>query len=821
MTGALPTRAPAVVIGGGIIGCSILYHLAKRGIEGAVLLERKKIACGTTWHAAGIVGQLRESSAQTELSRYTARLFRELESETGLNTGYRENGTLHLALSDVRMEQLRRTHDHAVRMEIESHLLTTDEAESLWPYADYDGVLGAFHVPSNGQVNPLDVALALARGARQMGASVLEHTPARQIHVRDGRVAGVETDEGLIETDTVVLSCGMWTACFAKAHDVSVPLHAAEHFYVVTEPVPGLPPTLPALVVQEERFYTKEDAGKLLVGGFEAGGKAWATDGIPDSFEFEELPFDFDQVAPVLEMIHARMPFLESTGIRTFFNGPESFTPDGRPYIGPAPELPGLYVAAGMNSNGIMNSGGVGSALAAWITDGLPKRSVGSMLAARAMPFQSNAAYNRERVTEAVGLHWGLHWPGRQVESARGVRRVPLHRELAEAGAKFAERVGWEVPMYFDAEAGDWPTRPSLGYQNWSSAVADEARAVGETAGLVDQSMYAKILVLGPDAVQALNRVSGAQMDVPAGTSVYAQFLNARGGIEADVTVTRLESDRFLVLSGHPSQIRDAAWIRVHAEPHWRFEVVDMTSAYSLLSVHGPKSRRILSRLSDADLSTDLFPFGAAREIDLAHARAWAIRRSFLGELGYELLVPTEFSAHVHESLIAAGAPLGLRHAGMFAVNACRLEKGFRHLGHDIGEDDTPYEAGLGFAVDLGKPAFIGRSALAAQKATHGSATPYRIAAISVPDATERKGPYLIHNETVWKDGNIVGHVTSGGWGYRLGRMVGLVSLHRESGVDADWIAGGGFEVRIAGCTYPAEIQLKPFYDPAGLKMRS
>ena len=810
-----------VVIGGGVIGCSILYHLAKRGVEDAVLLERRKIACGTTWHAAGIVGQLRESSAQTELSRYTARLFRELESETGQATGYRENGTLHLALSDIRMEQLRRTHDHAVRMEIESHLLTPDEAASLWPQANYNGVLGAFHVPSNGQVNPLDVTLALARGARQRGATVLEDTPAKRISVCSGLVAGVETDRGLIETDTVVLSCGMWTACFAKAHGVSVPLHAAEHFYVVTEPIPGLPSTLPALVVQEERLYTKEDAGKLLIGGFEARGKAWAAAGIPDNFAFEDLPFDMDQAGPVLEMIHARMPFLESTGIRTFFNGPESFTPDGRPYVGPAPELPGLFVAAGMNSNGIMNSGGVGSTLATWITEGLPSRSVGSMLAARAMPFQSNASYNRERVRDAVGLHWGLHWPGRQIESARGVRRMPLHRELAEAGARFAERVGWEVPMYFDAKADGWPTRPSLGYQEWSPAVAEEVRAISEAAGLVNQSMYAKILVQGPDAVHALNRVSGAQMDVPADTSVYAQFLNPRGGIEADVTVTRLGCDRFLVLSGHPSQIRDASWIRAHAKPCWRFEVVDMTSAYSLLSLHGPESRGILSRLSDVDLSSDSFPFGAAREIDLAHARAWAIRRSFLGELGYELLVPTEFSVHVYESLIAVGAPLGLRHAGMFAVNSCRLEKGFRHLGHDIGEDDTPYEAGLGFAVDLDKPAFIGRAALATQRVTHGAATPYRIAVISVPGATERKGPYLIHNETVWKDGNIVGHVTSGGWGYRLGKMVGLVSLHRKSGVDAEWIAGGRFGVRIAGETHPAEIQLAPLYDPAGLKMRS
>ena len=821
MTRSLPARAPVVVIGGGIIGCSTVYHLAKRGVEGAVLLERRKIACGTTWHAAGIVGQLRESAAQTELSKYTARLFQELEAETGQATGYKQNGSMHLALSDVRMEQLRRTHDHAVRMDVESHLLTVDEAAVLWPHVDYEGVLGAFYVPSNGQVNPLDAARALASGARRNGALLFEDTPAMRILVRNGRVAGVATEAGPIDTDAVVLACGMWTARFAKAHGVSVPLHAAEHFYVVTEPIPDLPPAPPALVLLEERSYWKEDAGKLLIGGFEERGKPWAAGGVPESFEFDELPFDMDQVGPILETAYARMPCLASTGIRTFFNGPESFTPDGRPYIGPAPELPGLFVAAGMNSNGIMNSGGAGLTIASWILDGLPHRSVGSMLVSRAMPFQSNAAYNRERVAEAIGLHWGVHWPGRQIETARGIRRIPLHAALKASGAMFAERVGWEVPMYFDTEAEGWPTRASLGYQDWSPRVAAEVEAVEHAAGLLDQSMYAKILVQGPDAVHALNRVSGAQMDIPVGTSVYAQFLNSRGGIEADVTATLLGPEQFLILTGHASQIREAHWIRSHADADWQFEVVDMTSAYSLLSVHGPMARSILNLVSDDDLSNGSFPFGAARQIDLAHARAWAIRRSYLGELGYELLIPAEFTAHAYEALLAEGVSRDLRHVGMFAMNACRLEKGFRHFGHDIGEDNTPYEAGLGFAVDRAKPDFVGRAALAAQRAAHGSATPDRLVAISVPGATEVDGPFLIHNETVWRDGNLLGHVTSGGWGHRLGRMVGLAALHREDGVHADWIAEGGFEVRIAGKSCPAELQLVPFYDPAGERMRS
>ena len=790
-------------------------------MEGAVLLERRKIASGTTWHAAGIVGQLRDSSAQTELSKYTARLFGEIEAETGHGTGYRQNGSLHLALSEMRLEQLRRTHDHAVRMEIESHLLTVEEAGSLWPHADYRGVLGAFHVPSNGQVNPLDTTRALASGAQGNGALLFEETRATRVLTHRGRVAGVETEAGVIETGTVVLACGMWTRDFARAHGVSVPLQAAEHFYLVTEPIPDLASTLPVLVLLEERTYWKEDAGKLLIGGFESRGKPWATAGIPDGFEFDELPFDMEQAEPILEKVYARMPSLESIGIRTFFNGPESFTPDGRPYIGPAPELPGLFVAAGMNSNGILNSGGVGLTLASWIVDGLPPRSVGSMLANRAMPFQSNTAYNVSRVTESVGLHWGLHWPGRQIETARGVRRVPLHAEHGAAGARFAERAGWEVPMYFDPGSEGWPTRASMGYQDWSPNVAAEVEAVTQGVGLLDQSMYAKILVQGPDAVHALNRVASAQMDMPVGVSVYTQFLNPRGGIEADVTATRLGDEQFLVLSGHPSQVRDAHWIRSHADSAWRFEVVDTTSAYGLLSVQGPESRNMLSLLSGSALSNEFLPFGAAREIDLGHARVWAIRRSFLGELGFELLIPTEFTAHVYEAMREAGTATGLRHVGMFAMNACRLEKGFRHFGHDIGEDDTPYEAGLGFAVNLAKPDFVGRAALAAQRATHGAATPYRMAVLAVRGATERDGPYLIHNETVWKDGTLVGHVTSGGWGYRLRKMVGLATLHHEDGVHAGWVTEGRFEVRIAGVAHSAELQLAPFYDPAGTRMRS
>lgn len=816
----VPSKAEVVVIGGGIIGVSTLYHLAKKGVSSAVLLERKTIASGTTWHAAGIVGQLRESSGQTELSRYTARLFTELEVETWQATGYKQNGTLHVALSDLRMEQLRRNHDHAGRMGIESHLLDPDQVLERYSHLRMDDVLGGFFVPSNGQVNPLDVTQAMAKGARARGAQVLEHTAATRILTCNGRVCGVETDRGVIATEKVLLAGGMWTSRFAAAHGVTVPLHATEHFYIVTEPLAGLSRHVPGLIVAEERLYTKEDAGKLLIGGFEAKGKAWGREGIPDSFEFDELPFDMDHVSPMLERAFARFPFLETTGIHTFFNGPESFTPDGRPYLGPAPEMPGLFIAAGMNSNGILNGGGFGLTMAAWMTDGMPVRAVGAMLTARAHPFQRNRAYNAERAEESIGFHYGLQWPGRQVTSARGIRRVSLHDRLVAEGAVMAERIGWEVPMYFDPSGKGWPDRASLGWQDWSSFVGAECKAAERDAVLIDQSMYGKILVQGPDAVRALNHVSGAEMDVPVGTSVYTQFLNLRGGIEADVTVTRLAPQQFLVVTGHPSQFRDQAHIRAHAHPDWRFEIFDATSAYGLLTIHGPKSRAILQAISGDDLSNAAFPFGAAREIDLGHARVWAIRRSFLGELGYELLMPTEFSAHVHEAMLRAGAPHGLRPAGMFALAACRLEKGFRHFGHDVGEEDTPYETGLGFAVKLDKGDFVGKAALVRQKAEQGAATRHRTVAVLVEGATAEAGPYLMHNEPIWRGGGIVGHVTSGGWGWRLSAMVGLASLHNDAGVSKAWLEEGGFTAQIAGQHYPIKVQLQPFHDPEGRIMR-
>jgi glycine cleavage system aminomethyltransferase T/glycine/D-amino acid oxidase-like deaminating enzyme len=706
-------------------------------------------------------------------------------------------------------------------MGIPSLMMTPQDVKEHWPALVIDDVQSGFFVPSNGQVNPLDVTVALSKGARAQGGQVFEGTCAERLEIRDGKVVGVVTDKGTIATEKVVIAGGMWSHLFAKAHGITAPLHAAEHFYIVTEPVAGLPSDQPILNITEERNYWKEDAGKLLIGGFEARGRAWAKDGIPHDFEFDELPFDMDHVEEDLTRMFARMPSLETMGIQTFFIGPESFTPDGRPYLGPVPEVRGAYLATGMNSNGILNSGGVGLTMAQWVIDGTPGRSMAPLLAARAHPFQANTRYNQERAGESVGFHYGIGWAGRQVHSARGVRRVALHASLKTAGAVMAERIGWEVPMYYDTQHPNWSEVPSIRRKPWFTQIEQECSAAQDAAVLLDQSMYAKILVQGPDAVHALNHVSGAEIDGPVGLSVYTQFLNAQGGIEADVTVTRIAPHSFMVVTGHPSQMRDQYWIKENADPAWQFEVFDATSAYSLLTLHGPKSREILQSLSSDDLSNGAFPFGAAREIDAAHARVWVIRRSFLGTLGYEMLIPTEFTLGIYEALLDAGNPHGMRHMGMFAMNACRIEKGFRHFGHDIGEDDTPFETGLGFAVDLDKPhRFLGKKRLTHQKTKEGPAYRHRLVSIMVPELTA-DGPYLIHNEPIWKAGEIVGHVTSGDWGFRLKAMVGLAAIKSAKGVSEAWIDEGGFEVQIARRMYPVEVQLAPFYDPKGKIMRS
>jgi len=812
----LPARADVVIIGGGIVGCSVAYHLTRRGCRDVVLLERRQLTCGTTWHAAGLVGQLRATANLTRLAQYTAGLYASLESETGQATGFHQRGSLAIATNAERFEELRRGASMARCFGLEVEVLTAPEAARLWPLMDAHDVVGGVFLPKDGQTNPIDTAQALAKGARAGGARIFENVRATGIRTENGRVDRVVTEQGEIRATHVVNCAGMWARDIGGWTDVAVPLHAAEHFYVVTEPIEGLSPRLPVLRDPDNGAYFKEDAGKLLFGWFESVGKPWAAEGIPEGFCFDQLPEDIDHIAPYLQRSTERVPLLANTGIKLFFNGPESFTPDDRYILGEAPEVRNLFVAAGFNSIGIQSAGGAGKVLADWILDGHPPMDLWDVDIRRFHPFQRNRRYLHDRTIESLGLLYAMHWPFRQPETARGVRRSVLHDRLAARGACFGERAGFERPNWF-APAGIVPAyRYSYARQNWFDFAAEEHRAARETVALFDQSSFAKFVVEGPDAEAVLSRISANDVAVSEGRIVHTQWLNSRAGIEADVTVTRESETRFLIVSSCATETRVLAWLRRHIPPEARALAIDLTSAYAVLGVMGPRARDLLQRLSGDDLSAPAFPFGASRIIDIAYARVRASRVSYVGELGWELYIPTEFSAGVYDAIVSEGESFGLRHAGYHAMDSLRMEKFYREWGHDITDEDTPLEASLGFAVAWGgNRNFIGRDALLRQKEAG-------IARRLVCFALQSDTHLLYGNEPIWRDGAIVGRITSGAFGHTVGRPLGQGYVAGSAPALADHdILSAHFEIEVGGDRIPALPSLRAFHDPAGARLRS
>jgi glycine cleavage system T protein len=812
---SIPSHARVVIIGGGIVGCSVAYHLAKRGCTDVLLLERRQLTCGTTWHAAGLVGQLRATHNLTRLAQYTTELYEGLERETGQATGFRQVGSVAVAASEARFEELKRGASMARCFGLEVQILAPGEARERWPLLAIDDVVGAVCLPKDGKCNPVDTTQALARGARMRGARIVEGVKVTGVLRAHGRVTGVATEAGEVRADVVVNCAGMWAREVGVLADVSVPLHAAEHFYIVTQPIPGLPANLPILRDADARSYFKEDTGKLLVGWFEAEAKPWSHEGIPESCAFEQLPPDLPHIEPLFAGAMRRVPVLETTGVQVFFNGPESFTPDDRYLLGEAPELEGLYVAAGFNSIGIQSAGGAGKVLADWIIDGHPPFDLWDVDIRRCAPFQRNRRYLRDRTVEVLGLLYDMHWPYRQPESARGVRKSALHDRLAAAGACFGEVAGFERANWF-APPGEEPRYVySYGRQNWFDASAAEHRAVREAVGLFDQSSFAKFVLKGRDAARVLNLVCANDVAVPVGRIVYTQWLNERGGIEADVTVTREAEDSYLIVTSCATQTRDFHWITRSIPDDARAVAVDVSSACAVLGLMGPKSRELLSELTDADLSTAAFPFGTSRIIDLGYARVRASRITYVGELGYELYIPTEFAQSVYDVIVAAGAPYGLRLAGYHALNSLRIEKAYRHWGHDISDEDTPLEAGLGFAVGWEKAGgFLGREALLKQRA---SGVRRRLAAF----ALGRADRLLYHNEPIWRNGELVGKISSGMFGHTLGASLGLGYVENGGEIlSDDWVASGHYEIEVAAERVPARVSLRPFYDPAGERVK-
>ena len=820
----VPSGARAVIIGGGVVGCSIAYHLGKLGWRDVVLLERKQLTCGTTWHAAGLIAQLRATQNMTRLAKYSQELYFGLEAETGVATGFKRNGSITVALTDERLEELRRSAAMARAFGVEIDEITPADIASRYPGLMTDDVVGGVWLPKDGQADPVNITQALAKGARNFGASILQGVKVTGVNQANGRVTGVETDHGPINADYVVNAGGMWGREIGAMAGVAVPLHACEHFYIVTEAMTGLSPNLPVLRVPDECAYYKEDAGKILLGAFEPNSKPWGMEGIPEDFEFDSLPEDFDHFEPILEKAVERFPMLASAGIQTFFNGPESFTPDDRYVLGEAPELGNFFVAAGFNSVGIQSAGGAGMVLADWMDRGEAPIDLWDVDIRRMQPFQANRSYLQSRVSETLGLLYADHFPYRQFASARGVRRSPIHSYLKTEGACFGEISGWERANWFLPKAAKNAGKKaeydySWRRQNWFEYSAAEHMAVRRKVGMFDMSSFGKIKLIGRDAEAVLQRIAANDVAVPVGKIVYTQFLNSEGHIEADVTITRLSADEFLIVTPAATIRRDLHWINGHIPDSSHAIAVDITVSESVFVVMGPDARSFLEPLIPQSLENKDFPFGTMQPIEIGHAIARAHRVSYVGELGWELYVSADMSAHVFETIAARRKDHPLAMCGLHALDSCRIEKGFRHFGHDISNEDHVLEAGLGFAVKENKQPgkfgpMIGADAV---KAKRNDGLSQRLMQFRLEDPD----PLLYHNEAIYRDGVVIGYLTSGNYGHHLGGAIGLGYVKCSAvGETAEAQLNSHYQIDVAGKLFDADVSLRPFYDPKALQVK-
>ncbi|MFY2823871.1 GcvT family protein [Ruegeria sp. MALMAid1280] len=804
----LPKTAKAVIIGGGIIGCSTAYHLAKLGWTDTVLLERKKLTSGTTFHAAGLVGQLRSNANITQLLGYSVDLYNKIEEETGLGTGWKMNGGLRLACNEERWTEVKRQATTARSFGLDMQLLTPSEAQELWPLMDVSDVVGAAYLPTDGQANPSDITQALAKGARMAGAKIFEDTKVTDIEIEDGKIRAVITEHGRIECEKVICCAGQWTRTFAGRFGVNVPLVPMEHQYMVTEPF-DVPSNLPTLRDPDRLTYYKEEVGGLVMGGYEPNPIPWATKGIPQGFHYTLLDSNFDHFEQLMELALGRVPALENAGVKTLTNGPESFTPDGNFIIGEAPELSNFFVGAGFNAFGIAAGGGAGMALAEWVHKGEPPFDLWSADIRRFGRPHFDTDWVRTRTVEAYGKHYTMAWPHEEHDSGRPCRKSPLYDTLKDQGACFGEKLGWERPnWYADASLGETAKDEySFGRQNWFAAVGREHKAAREAAVLYDQTSFAKFSLKGPDALAAMSWICANDVNKPAGALVYTQMLNDKGGIECDLTVGRVAHDEFYIVTGTGFATHDFDWINRNIPDGMNCQLFDITSSNAVLSLMGPKARDILAAVTRDDVSNDGFKFGTIRTIGIAGCPVKALRVTYVGELGWELHLPVEYAQTVYDALKVAGEPHGLVNAGYRSIESLRLEKGYRAWGSDIGPDHTPFESGLGWAVKLRKNIdFKGRAAAEKQKA-EGVAK--MLACFTVdPDIV------LQGRETIYRDGKRVGWLTSGGFGYTVNKSIGYGYIRDADGVDADYVTSGSYELEVATERVPCDVTLRPLYDP-------
>ncbi len=817
MAAELPARAHVVIVGGGVIGTSVAYHLTKLGLTDVVLLEQGQLSSGTTWHAAGLVGQLRASESQTRLVQYSTELYAELEDETGLSAGYKQCGGVTVARTEDRMTQLRRTAANAAAFDMECELLRPEQALEHYPVMRVDDLVGAIWLPADGKANPTDLTFALAKGARMRGTRVVEKTRVLGILTRDGRVSGVRTDAGDIEAEIVVNCAGQWAKQVGAMAGVNVPLHSAEHFYVVTENIDGVHPDLPILRDPDGYTYFKEEVGGLVIGGFEPEAKPWVSpDEIPYPFEFQLLDEDWDHFEILMNNALLRIPVLEATGIKKFYNGPESFTPDNQFILGEAPELDNYFVGAGFNSVGIATAGGAGRALAEWIVNGAPTTDLTGVDIRRFAPFNGNNRWLHDRVAEVLGLHYEIPWPNREMKTARPFRRSPVHHLLEAANANFGSRNGWERANFFAPAGVDPAIEYTWGKPNWLEWSAAEQTTTRNAVTVFDQTSFSKYLMVGPDAEAALQWLCTADVGGEIGKAVYTGMLNERGTYESDVTVTRTGADEFFIVSSAATTERDKDHIRRSMPAAARASLVDVTSSYAVLGVMGPKSRDLLATLTDADLSDDAFPFGTSRQIALGYATVRATRITYVGELGWELYVPAEFAVGVYQDLMEAGQPFGVGRGGYYTIESMRLEKGYRAFGRELTPSENPVEAGLLFACKLKTDiAFLGREAVEKAKA---EGPRRKLVGFSVDDPEAM----LWGGELILRDGAVAGQVTSAAWGETIGACVGLayVRARDNSVINADWVKAGSYEVNVGGRLYPISVSLRPIYDPTNAMIR-
>lgn len=797
----LPSSSKIIVVGGGIIGCSTAYHLAQMGQE-VLLLEKAQLTSGSTWHAAGLVGQLRSSANITQLLGYSIELYNKLEAETGLATGWKMNGGLRLACNQERWTEVKRQATTAHSFGLDMQLLSAQEAQDLWPLMDIGDVVGAAFLPSDGQANPADISQALAKGARANGATLIENTAVTEILTHKGQITGVRTSQGDVSCEKLVLCCGQWTRELAKSIGVAVPLVSVEHQYMVTEPF-NVPSDLPTLRDPDRLTYYKEEVGGLVMGGYEPNGIPWATNGIPDHFEFQLLDSNFEHFEQLVELALPRVPALQTVGVKQLINGPESFTPDGNFILGEAPEMANVFIGAGFNAFGIASGGGAGMALAEWVANGAPPYDLWPVDIRRFGRPHRDEDWVRTRTLEAYGKHYTMAWPSEEHDSGRPCRRSPLYETLLKNGAVFGEKLGWERPNWFAENGEEARDIYTFDRPNWHHPVAREHKAAREAAVLFDQTSFAKFILKGPDAEAALNWIAANRVDKPVGSIIYTQMLNDNGGIECDLTLVRTAENEYYIVTGTGYATHDFNWITRNIPSDLNAQLIDVTSSNAVLSLFGPNAMDILSQCTRDDVSQDALPFGQSRTIGIAGCPVLAMQISYVGENGWELHLPVEYASTVYESLHAAGASVGLRNAGYRAIETLRLEKGYRAWSSDIGPDHTPDEAGLGWAVKMkSNIAFKGRQAVETQRENGIK----KVMATFTCDAHV----ILSGRETIYRDGERCGWLSSAGYGHTVGKSIGMGYVRSSAVIDKDYVMSGDYELEVATQRVKAEITLKP-----------